>query len=108
MQLYFQKHNHNKFNSDYNRTSWILCNPFYVQPAEIRLDLFDVEPVHIQELQQQITTTSTNKSDKDNDDDDVDDDDEKLSKDELFAKYAYVLKGKNATFQYIPILKMIL
>jgi len=94
-----------KFKSDYNRTKWIESHPLYVGPIEIKLDLYD-DDEHIQNLDALESTSSPTFSNI-RQGDDLEEDDDSLTQEQLFSKYKYVLKGRLATFQYVPILKTI-
>jgi hypothetical protein len=93
-----------KFKTEYNRTMWISSHTLYVAPIEIILDEKDSDE-YLAPPMPPNSQYIANDLEKGGEDDD--EESESTTKEELFAKYKYVLKGKNATFQYVPILKSI-
>ena len=96
----------NEFSSNRSRLNWIQGHPLYVAPITIKLDVeADVENSNsdddfsdINSLYHQPERVINNFNNEDDEFDDF-----CLTRDELFGNYPHLLKGKKASYQYIPI-----
>jgi hypothetical protein len=100
----------NEFKLKSNRLKWIENNKFYVKPKTIFFDSNendnDSEDENVDEvnhLSHELATTQLMTQGEDDSEDEMSSE----SRDALFAKYEYILKGKKASYQYVPILKLI-
>ena len=102
-----------EFKSESSRLTWIKNSPFYVEPITIKLDddaededgnvdILNFNNAIFQEhnINENLIDDFIREEDDDNDDTEL-----TQTREELFHEYRHVIKGKKASFQYIPILK---